>query len=85
MISTLKKIDVLSTAKMTAIMGIVLGILFGAVYTLSGILSQNYIYAIMLLIGPLAFAIGGFIGGALTALIFNIGAVYVGGIEFEEN
>lgn len=86
----LKRIGVLSSAKLQAILmallGLVAGISYsfgGAIYELTtGSLNSGTALAFLALIGmPVVFAIVGFIGGAIGAFLYNLVARWVGGIE----
>lgn len=93
----IKKIRVLSMAKIfgltSAIIGLVLGLLIGfimfvvgSVIGTSNILSPIYGVSLGILgfvLIPLIHGIFGFLIGALTALLYNIFAQWIGGIEVE--
>jgi hypothetical protein len=97
----IKRIDVLSLAKIYAVMGAVIGLIIGIIYGLFTIvfgammmgLGQKeglaagggsiVIGLVMIVAFPIIYAIGGFIGGAIGALIYNLFAKMVGGIEIE--
>lgn len=86
-----KKLGVLSVAKLQAvimalvglllgilsvIMGAVLGSMFGGSASMLGSFG-----VIGIIVFPIVYAIIGFIGGAISALLYNLGAGWVGGIE----
>lgn len=93
----LKKIHVLSLAKMCAVIGFVFGIIIAALSfivfllgtgvtlfsgtTLNPVQAVLGLFAIILL--PVFYAISGLITGALTALLYNIFAGLIGGVEIE--
>ena len=88
----LKKLGVLFSAKLQAIlmsfMGLVAGILYafgGAIYELlTGTLNSGTALAFLALIGmPIVFAAFGFVAGAMGALLYNLAANWVGGIEID--
>lgn len=97
-----KKLGVLSFAKMQGVMGLVIGLLIGIIYGVviilysllgASLVSGDAKYAvggggvvvgIFAIIGfPIMYAIIGFIGGAIGALVYNVFAGIVGGIEME--
>ena len=98
----IRKLGILSFAKIQGVMGFVIGLIIGVIYGLI-IIAYSLLGASMLK-GDSALAIGGggvvvgivamiafpimygiiaFIGGALGALIYNIFAGMVGGVEIE--
>lgn len=97
----IKKIDILSAAKMYAVMGAIIGLIIGVIYGLFTILfgammmgfgqkeglaaggGSILIGIVMMIAIPIMYAIAGFIGGVIGALIYNIFAKMVGGIEME--
>jgi len=89
--ATLKKIGVLSSSKLLAVLmaivGLIAGILYsfgGAIYDVftTGSVNLGTALAFLALIGmPLIFAIPGFIVGAFGAFLYNLVAGWVGGIE----
>jgi hypothetical protein len=98
----IKKLGVLSFAKMQGVMGFVIGLIIGVIYGLI-IIAYSLLGASMLkgdsslavggggvvvgiiaMIGiPIMYGIIGFIGGAIGALIYNVFASMVGGVEIE--
>jgi hypothetical protein len=98
----IKKLGVLSLAKMQGIMGVVIGLLIGIIYALIIVVYTIFgaslvkgdaalavggggvILAILVLVGfPIMYGLIGFIGGAIGALVYNVFANFVGGIEIE--
>ena len=88
----LKRLGVLFSAKLQAILmafvGLIAGILYafgGAIYELlTGTLNSGTVLAFGALIGmPLVFAAIGFVAGAIGALLYNFVAKRVGGIEMD--
>lgn len=97
----IKKIDILSAAKMYAVMGAVIGLIIGIIYGLFVIVfgammmgmgqkesmaagGGSIVMGIVMMIAfPIIYAIFGFISGIIGALIYNIFAKMVGGIEIE--
>lgn len=97
----IKKIDILSAAKMYAVMGAIVGLIIGVIYGLFTILfgammlgmGKNEAMAagggsilmgiVMMIAFPILYAIFGFISGVIGALIYNLFAKMVGGIEIE--
>jgi len=90
---SIKKMDVLSAAKMLgvlyALLGLVVSLFMGAAMILGGIgggigLAEGLVGSIgTIIVIPLMYGIGGFIGGALLGLFYNVTAGIVGGIVLE--
>ena len=98
----IKKLGILSVAKMQGVMGLVIGLIIGVIYGLiiiaysllgASILKGNsslavggggVVVGIVAMIAiPLIYGIVGFIGGAIGALLYNLFAGMVGGVEIE--
>ena len=98
----IKKLGVLSAAKMQGVMGLVIGLIIGVIYGLiiiaysllgASILKGNSSLAvggggvvvgiIAMIAIPIIYGIIGFIGGAIGALLYNLFAGMVGGVEIE--
>jgi hypothetical protein len=98
----IRKLGILSVAKIQAVMMFVIGLLIGVLYGLIVIIYSLFgagivggdaalviggggvVLGIGLMIGiPIMYGLIGFIAGALSALIYNIFAGMVGGIEME--
>lgn len=83
-----KKIGVLSLAKILgflyAILGLILGALF-AVLSLFGFSEETGLFfgAASIVIFPILYGIMGFIGGAISAFFYNLVAKWIGGLEVE--
>ena len=89
----IKKFDVMSVAKIYAVILAVIGFIEGLLFALIGGLLSTVgtggaavglgfgIAGIIIL--PIVFAIMGFIAGAIGAFVYNIVAGAVGGIKFE--
>ncbi|MGD2250117.1 MAG: hypothetical protein PVF58_17070 [Candidatus Methanofastidiosia archaeon] len=94
----IKKIGIVSLAKIQgalgAIIGFIVGLFFAAIgsafWSSPGMAEAGMppgmgaffgVAAIILL--PIAYGIGGFIGGVITAFLYNVVAGVVGGIEIE--
>jgi hypothetical protein len=91
-VAKLKKIGLLSSAKLLAGIMLVLGLIAGIVYSFGGFfydlfttgLNLGTALAFFALIGmPITFAVPGFIAGAILAFIYNLIAGRVGGIELD--
>jgi Ca2+/Na+ antiporter len=93
--ATLKKIGVLSLAKiygsMMAVMGLIIGILMAIFYmtipNLSGIPGSMMSYGLFglwsIIFLPLFYGVLGFSVGAFTAWVYNLAAKHLGGLELE--
>ncbi len=97
----IKKVGVLSYAKITAVLCFIIGLLLGVIYffvavvfgaMLMGVGGRggaaaggfSFVYGlIMLIMFPIIYGAVGFISGALGALIYNLLAGMIGGIEIE--
>ena len=98
----IRKLGILSVAKIQAVMMFVIGLLIGILYGLIVIIYSLFgagmvggdaalaiggggvVLGIGLMIGiPITYGIVGFIAGAIVALVYNIFAGMVGGIEME--
>jgi hypothetical protein len=88
----LKRIGVLFSAKLHAIVMAGVGLIAGILYSFGGFfyelftstLNSGTALAFAALIGmPLVFAVGGFLAGAIGALVYNVFAHKLGGIEIE--
>jgi hypothetical protein len=98
----IRKLGVLSFAKMQGVMGLVIGLIIGVIYGLiiiayallgASMLNGNsslavggggVVIGIVAMVGiPIMYGIIGFIGGAIGALIYNLFAGMVGGVEIE--
>ncbi len=82
----IKRIGVFSFAKLQALTLAVVGLIFGLVYAflgsqVGGLLPQLGYLTIVVL--PILYAIVGFIGGMIIALLVNLFLGLVGGVEVE--
>lgn len=90
-----KRIDVFTIAKMMgalyALLGLIGGLFMFVMFSLTAIAApgrNSFPVGIVAGIGilffvPFFYGIAGFIGGAITGLLYNLLASYIGGIEFE--
>lgn len=98
----IRKLGVLSIAKMYGVMCLVIGLLIGIMYGLFIILYSllgasmvggdagllvgggGVVFGVAVMIGiPIFYGCFGFIAGAILALVYNVLAGFVGGIEIE--
>ena len=94
----LKRVGILSCAKLLGVLYGVLGLIFGAFISLFSVIAsiagfasdeaEGAIVGLIFGIGavvilPIFYGIMGFLGGALTAAIYNLAARFTGGIELE--
>jgi len=88
----LKKINVLSSAKISGVIGVIIGLILGIITALiraiagpvfDGARAGLGLEFLYIIIFPVIYGIGGFIFGVLNALIYNIIAKWIGGIELE--
>lgn len=94
---TIRRLGVLSVAKIQGAIALVFGLIIGVIYGLiimlfgAALMSQSrgaaggsIILGLLAMIGiPIFYGIIGFIGGAISALIYNMAAGIAGGIEIE--
>jgi len=85
-----KRIGVLSLAALSALLHAVLGLVIGAVVAIASFtpaaqaipfLHGPLLGVLALLLLPLAYGAIGFVAGALTAIVYNLGARLVGGVR----
>jgi len=87
----IKSIDIFSWAKIHALFGIVIGLVYGIcvafVFGLFGLakeMSGVVAFGVMsIIIFPIVLGISGFICGAIMAFLYNIFASKVGGVQVE--
>ncbi len=90
----LKRIDVLSAGKVSGVIYAGIGLIVGAFFSLFSLVGlaavgdDNGAYALLMGIGavifmPIFYGVVGFIGGVVGAVIYNIAASVLGGIELE--
>lgn len=87
----LKSINPKSLAKVLAVNGLIIGLLVGIVIAAFGGLASQIapggrMFAVAfgvlsIIIFPIAYAIAGFVGGAIMAVIYNFVAKRVGGVK----
>jgi hypothetical protein len=94
---TITRVGVLSVAKIEAAISAVLGLIIGVIYGLvvmvfgAAMMSQSsgaggsaILLGLLMMIGiPIFYGILGFIVGAIIALVYNVVAGFVGGLEIE--
>lgn len=89
----LKQLNVMSVAKIGAILGLIWGLIWGAVMALwvsslgfiaSSMVSMAGLSAGLIFVTAIIFGlIGGFIAGAFWAFIYNVVAGFIGPIEMD--
>jgi hypothetical protein len=93
----IKKLDVLSVAKISGIIAAAIGLIAGLFFLLfggifAGLLGSDGAGGGLLALGggifgliffPILYGVFGFIGGLIQALIYNLAAGFVGGIRIE--
>lgn len=86
----LNKIGILSVAKVNAVVGAILGLIWGifaAIGTTFAVLEGLGFMAGLglwsIIVFPIIYALIGFIGGAIGAFLYNLVAGWIGGIEIE--
>ncbi len=83
----IKKIDVMSLAKVQAIIGGILGLILG-IFTLIAptIQGQEQLKELgpsVIIIAPILYAIVGFVSGLVIAFLYNLVRKWVGGIKID--
>ena len=79
----IKKLGVLSVAKLQAVLMAIVGFIAGLSFAVFGDILFPGLGLLTIVIMPIIYAIMGFIGGAIGAFLYNIVAGWVGGIEIE--
>jgi len=75
----IKRFGILSLAKIEALFMAVVGL-----FSIAGLaLAKGGVNPVVLVLVPLTYAVFGFVLGAVTALLYNVFAKYVGGIKVE--
>lgn len=83
MLIKLKKINVLKMGCIFALLYSLLSlIIFIAGALFAGIMGQTFPW-FMIILGPILYAIGGFIGGLIMGGLYNLVSKWIGGLEFE--
>lgn len=91
----IKKIDILSAGKITAVIAAAIGLIAGLIMLLfgsffaalggeangGGFMALGGALSVVIL--PIMYGIFGFIGGVLQAFVYNIAAGFMGGIRIE--
>ena len=88
--TTVKKVDIMSAAKIEAIICAIFGLILGIIVALfSGLLGSvsgssfgNWGLG-SIIIMPIIYAVIGFISGAIGAALYNLAAGWIGGIQIE--
>jgi hypothetical protein len=94
----IKKLDILSVAKIEGAMGAVIGFIVGliwaaigmAIFSFAGMAGATmprgfgmFFGVIAIVVVPIVWAILGFIGGIIVAFIYNVLAGWIGGVKIE--
>ena len=97
---TVKRIRVLSLAKLQAVLmaaiGLIVGVIYGVIIMVFGaaLLSQTEAGGaaavgsvvgglVVMVIAPIFYGVLGFVFGAISALVFNVAAGFMGGLELQ--
>ena len=84
-----KRIGVLSLAKLLGILYAIFGLIVGALFALLPLFGFNadetglFFGTVSIIIFPILYGIMGFIGGLITAFFYNLIAGKIGGLEVE--
>ncbi len=90
----IKRIGVLSMGKIYGMLCAIMGLIFGAIMTLVSLVglaissSSTGMFGVLFGVGaiiflPIVYGVMGFIMGLITALLYNLIASWVGGLEVE--
>ncbi|MEK6974075.1 MAG: hypothetical protein AABW41_02460 [Nanoarchaeota archaeon] len=91
---TIEKIGVMSLAKIQALIGLIIGFLYGillfivekidpSAFAQENTASQIPLGTMALFLGPVGGLVYGFLGGLLIAYLYNLLAKLIGGIKLE--
>ena len=90
----IKKVGVLSYAKIAGALGAVIGFIIGLILALVGTAMMAafpnapgglslFVGVVAIIVVPIVYGIIGFIGGAIVAFLYNLVAGWIGGVEIE--
>jgi hypothetical protein len=88
----IKHIGVLSLAKIEALGGVVIGLIIGIVFAVIGVAASRIpsvglfgagLGALSIIVFPIIYGVLMFISGAIIALLYNLFAGWVGGVELK--
>jgi hypothetical protein len=89
----IKRVGVLSLAKLLAVVNAVLGLIQGLLVTLGSSMgvdmsqgqmpANSMVQQFAIIYFPVLYAVGGFVGGALTAFIFNNAVKFFGPLDVD--
>jgi hypothetical protein len=93
----IKRVGILSVAKIQAaimaVFGLIIGVIYGLFFMLFGAMMMSQtagggvstlVIGLLMMVGiPIMYGVIGFIAGAIGALIYNLAAGFAGGIELE--
>jgi len=83
MIIRLKKVNVLKTGFVFALLyGLLAFIIFIIATIFSGLFGQGFPW-FMIILAPILYGICGFIGGLIMSSVYNLVSKWIGGLEFE--
>lgn len=79
----LKKIDILSFAKLMTVVYGIIGLIFGIFYAIFSIFSGSTFGFFGIIIFPILYGLGGFVLGLITGFFYNVVAKWIGGMKFD--
>ncbi|MDA0673644.1 MAG: hypothetical protein O3C67_08070 [Cyanobacteria bacterium] len=89
---TIKSLDLLSVGKIQGIIlaffALIFAVFFALIILSVGVASEEFGFGIggaigIIIVAPILYGISGFIAGIIGALLYNLAAGVVGGIQFE--
>jgi hypothetical protein len=97
LVSVLKHVGILSVAKITALLGLVFGLVYGILFAAYastllmimplasslGAAGAGGVGAVIVVLMAIGGTVGGFIYGAVIAFLYNIFASWVGGVQID--
>ena len=81
--TVIKAIGVLSVAKISGVIGALVGLVFGIPFAVAIYFTGSTWQVVAAVALPLLYGAAGFVGGALYAWLYNVVSGWVGGIEVD--
>lgn len=84
----IKRIDVMSVAKIGGLFGLIIGLISALLITFAGITASPIVTsmgALLIILLPITYGIAYFVAGAICAIIYNLIAQRIGGVKIFTN